>query len=322
MIYLVRPRQTTYSGPMPLQKVMGALGVTMAQADLPPLTWLRAFEAAARTLSFTTAATELHVTQAAISKHVRSLELHLQQPLFLRRPRSLELTKSGAAYLPKVQDALDRLALGTREVFGGRKTRALTLRCTVSFAVSWLAPRLTTFLDRYPQVTLRVISSVWNDSFEKDLFDLDIQYGTGDWPGFESHRLTWEKITPLCAPDLPLRQRLTVPDDLASHRLLHVLGYQQGWGIWLNAAGARRVDPGQGVQLDTSMTAHAMAASGGGVALGRTSLAERDLAEGRLIAPFDLAVPIDEAFYLLVPKTSSAHPDADVLINWLRPEPH
>ena len=86
--------------------------------DLPPLTWLRAFEASARTLSFTHAATELHITQAAVSKHVKSLESHLRQPLFQRRPRGLALTKSGAAYLPKVQDAMERLAIGTQEVFG------------------------------------------------------------------------------------------------------------------------------------------------------------------------------------------------------------
>ena len=96
-------------------------------------------------------------------------------PLFIRRPRSLELTKSGAAYLPKVQDALERLAVGTREVFGRRRAEAMTLRCAVSFAVSWLAPRLPDFLDRFPDASIRIISSVWNDPFDKDSFDLDIQ---------------------------------------------------------------------------------------------------------------------------------------------------
>ena len=123
--------------------------------DLPPLTWLRAFEAAARTLSFTNAAAELHVTQAAISKHIKSLEGHLRHPLFIRRPRGLELTKTGAAYLPKVRDALDRLAIGTREVFGQRRTEALTLRCAVSFSVNWLAPRLPDFLDQHPGKAVR-----------------------------------------------------------------------------------------------------------------------------------------------------------------------
>lgn len=287
------------------------------QPDLPPLGWLRAFEAAARHLSFTDAATELNLTQAAISKQVKSLELHLRQPLFIRRPRSLQLTKMGEAYLPKVHDAFERLAIGTREVFGRRRTKELTLRCAVSFAVNWLAPRLPEFLDRHPGRTIRLISSVWNDTFDADVFDLDIQYGTGLWNGVRSHRLTWETITPLCAPSLMGTLPLKSPDDLRFHRLLHVLGYQEGWGIWLSTAGAKTVDPGQGLQLDTSLTAFELAAQGGGVALGRMSLAARERESGRLIAPFGLEVPINEAFYIIQPVDQDPHPDAMPFIRWI-----
>ncbi len=282
--------------------------------DLPPLTWLRAFEAAARTLSFTHAAAELHLTQAAVSKHVKSLEQHLRHPLFVRHPRSLELTKTAAAYLPKVQDALDRLSTGTREVFGQRKT-ALTLRCAVSFAVTWLTPHLPAFLNAHPDKTLRIISSVWNEPFDKSACDLDIQYGTGDWPGFTTHRLTWEAITPLCDP--ATAARLQTPSDLRHERLLHVLGYQEGWGNWLTAAGARGVDPGRGLQLDTSLTAFELAAQGGGIAMGRRSLAQSDRNTGRLVAPFALELPIEEAFYLLLP-SHGAHPDARLFADWLQ----
>ena len=285
----------------------------MVPADLPPLTWLRAFEAAARTLSFTHAAAELHLTQAAISKHVKALEHHLRQPLFLRRPRGLELTKSGAAYLPKVQDALQRLAIGTREVFGERRNAALTVRCAVSFATNWLMPRLPDFLNRHPGKTVRILSSVWNEPFDTEDIDLDIQYGTGDWPGCNSHRLTWDTITPLCAPDCPVR----VPGDLRHHRLLHVLGYHEGWGLWLKAAGVAGVDAGSGLHLDTSVTAFELAAQGAGVALGRSSLAAHALASGRLIAPFALAVPIDEAFHLVEPAGGPRHPDAAIFSDWL-----
>lgn len=281
--------------------------------DLPPLTWLRAFEASARSLSFTHAAGELHLTQAAVSKHVKALEQHLRQPLFLRRARGLELTKSGAAYLPKVQDALQRLAIGTREVFGQRHTQALTVRCAVSFAVNWLMPRLPEFLVSNPDKPVRILSSVWNEPYDAEDIDLDIQYGTGVWPGCSSHRLTWEVLTPLCAPGC----RIEEPDDLRHHRLLHVLGYHEGWGIWLNAAGVKGVDSGSGLHLDTSLTAFELAAQGGGVALGRGSLAAHPLALGRLIAPFSLAVPIDEAFYLVEPTGGSRHPDAAAFIEWL-----
>lgn len=288
--------------------------------DLPPLTWLRAFEAAARLRSFTHAATELHLTQAAVSKHVRSLELHLRQQLFLRGPRSLDLTKTGEAYLPKVQDALERLATGTREVFGRRRTEVLTLRCAVSFAVNWLTPRLPGFLALHPCRTLRIISTVWNDDPVKGAFDLDIQYGTGDWPGITSHRLTWERITPLCAPDLPKRLPLDQPDDLQAHQLLHVMGYQEGWGRWLTAAGAGRVDPGQGLQMDNSLMAFELAAAGAGIALGRSSLAAKDRANSRLIAPFALELPIEEAFYLLQSDHGKTHPDAGQFVDWIKAE--
>jgi LysR family transcriptional regulator, glycine cleavage system transcriptional activator len=297
---------------------MRSSGKKPVQPDLPPLTWLRAFEAAARHLSFTQAAVELNVTQAAISKQVKSLELHLRHQLFIRRPRSLQLTKTGEAYLPKVHDAFERLAIGTREVFGRRRAQALTVRCTVSFAVNWLAPRLPDFLARHPGKPVRIISSVWNDVLDKDLFDLDIRYGTGPWPGYSSHRLTWEHIFPLCAPDLPANApQLRSPDDLCHHVLLHVLGYQEGWGLWLNAAKAKGVDPGQGLQLDASLTAFEVAAHGGGVALGRTSLAAKERASGRLITPFDLEVPIDEAFHLLQPADGNPHPNAAIFADWL-----
>ncbi|MDE2444919.1 MAG: LysR family transcriptional regulator [Alphaproteobacteria bacterium] len=284
--------------------------------ELPPLVWLRAFEAAARHLSFTAAAQELNLTQAAISKHVKSLELRLRHQLFIRRTRSLQLTKLGEAYVPKVKDAFERLAIGTKEVFGGRRSQELTLRCAVSFAVNWLAPRLVGFLDLNPGKEIRIISSVWNDAFDPDVYDLDIQYGTGDWNGMQSHQLSWETITPLCSP--VIAEKLKVPDDLKSQRLIHVLGYQEGWGTWLQAAGAKSVNPGLGLQFDTSLAAFEVAAQSGGVALGRHSLAKRERELGRLMAPFELEVPIKEAFYMLEPVGKDLHPDAPLFIRWIK----
>jgi LysR family glycine cleavage system transcriptional activator len=283
--------------------------------DLPPLTWLRAFEVSARLLSFTAAAQELHLTQAAVSKHVKALELRLQRQLFLRHPRSLELTKWGEAYLPKVQDALDRLATGTREVFGRPQDDVLTLRCAVSFCVNWLSPRLPRFLAKHPSNRLRILSSVWADPFDAESFDLDIQYGTGTFADARSHRLTRETITPLCAPDLVSQFR--TPDDLADQCLLHVQGYQEGWGTWLAAAGATRVDPGKGIQTDTSLTAYALACEGAGVALGRRSLEAPYRKDGRLVAPFDLALPISEGFFLLEPMTTNPQRAVRPFVDWL-----
>lgn len=290
--------------------------------NLPPLNWLRAFEASARSQSFTQAASELHLTQAAISKQVKLLEHYLSEQLFIRNPRSLELTKTGEAYLPKVRDCFDRLAAGTNEVFGRRRSEMLTIRCMVGFSVNWLAPRLPRFMARHPGVTIRIISSVWGDEFDKEHFDFDIRYGTGKWPGLNAQRLTSETITPVCSPELLTGDTaIRRPEDLAYHALLHVLGYEEGWGLWLSAAGiGSDIDKGRGLHFDTSLIAFEVAAKGGGIALGRPSITGEDIASGRLVAPFDLAVPIDEAFYLITPSEDAAHPDAGLFRDWLREE--
>jgi LysR family glycine cleavage system transcriptional activator len=285
---------------------------------IPPLTWLRAFEASARHLSFTNAAAELNLTQAAISKQVKLLEHHLREPLFDRLPRSLTLTTAGAAYLPKVNDAFERLAAGTLEVFGGHRRGILSLRASVAFSVNWLAPRLPRFLAAHPKTPVRIVSSVWAEDYDAETFDLDIRYGLGHWPGFRADRLTHERLMPLCPP--ALAARLHRPDDLAAERLLHVLGYRDGWASWLTAAGAGRVDAGQGLWFDTTHMALEVAAHGGGVALGRSSMTARDLASGRLVAPFEMALPVEEGFFLVAPDPGPRHPDAEVLRDWLLAE--
>lgn len=285
----------------------------MAFGALPPLTWIRAFEVSARHLSFTQAARELNLTQAAISKQIKLLEQHLRQPLFVRLPRSLSLTKSGEAYLPKVRDALERLDSGTQEVFGRQRGNIITIRSAVSFAVNWLAPRIPAFLARHGGTRIRLISSVWNEA-NSDPVDLDIRYGTGGWAGSICHRLTYEKLMPLASPEIAAR--LLEPSSLRHYPLLHVLGYQEGWSTWLGAAGVQHLDPGSNIQCDTSLAAFALAAHGFGVALGRSSVIGDCLVSGRLVAPFGLAVPVDEAFYLVVPNGALA-PEVQQFADWL-----
>ena len=284
---------------------------------LPPLNWLRAFEATARHLSFTQAAQELGLSQVAVSKQVKQLEEHLGDRLFVRHPRSLEPTKTADAYLPKVRDAFDKLRDGTREVFGRRRGKALAIRSSIGFSVAWLAPRLPLFRALYPQIDLRITSSIWNEADLRGEFDLDIRYGLGDWPGATAHQLTWETIRPLCAPQMVKDGRLREPSELAQHDLIHVLGYDRGWATWLRAAGADDVDAGGGVHLDTSLMALEMAASGEGVSIARSSLSQPMVDAGRLVAPFDLELPIEEAFHLVATSPAIAHPHAEVFKAWL-----
>jgi len=290
----------------------------MSTRRLPHLTWLRAFEASARHLSFTNAAQELNLTQAAISKQVKLLEHYLREPLFERKPRSLVLTKVGAAYLPKVRDGFERLAAGTEEVFGLRRSEVLTVRAPVGYSVNWIAPRLKGFFHHHPDINLRLVSSVWGDQFDNERFDLDIQYGTGNWPGYKADRLTWEVIKPVCAPSLLYgKNAIRKPADLAHHRLLHVLGYEEGWADWLRFAKTNGINSGQGLQFDTSLLAFEFAAHGGGVALARSSMFSIEIERGRLVEPFSIEAPLHEAFHLISPETGRDHPDAQKFREWL-----
>lgn len=285
---------------------------------MPPLNWLRTFEASARHLSFTHAANELGLSQVAVSKQIKQLELHLREPLFVRHARSLEMTKAAEAYLPKVRDAFERLSDGTREVFGRRRSRVLTLRAAVGFSVNWLTPRLPDFYARYPEVALRIVSSVWNEEIGNPDFDLDIRYGTGKWPGMQTDRLTWDTISPVCKPSFVDGGALTHVNDLKNCTLIHVLGYEEGWAKWLRAAGAADVmDAGRGIQVDNSLVAFEMAAQGCGVALARSCLVEPMFDSGRLSRPFDLKVSIEEAFHLVSRKTDHEHAESTVLRAWL-----
>ncbi len=285
--------------------------------DLPPLPWLRAFEVSARHLSFTAAARELALSQAAVSKQIKLLELKLGEPLFHRFPRSLGLTKAGEAFLPKVQDAFERLAAGAGEVFGPRPSDVLTIRCAVGFAVNWLAPRLPGFMAKHPDISLRLISSVWNEDTASEAFDLDIRYGDGRWAGVKSELLTRETLQPVCAPKLLEDGGLKLPADLLNHTLIHVLGYKDGWALWLKKAGMKLGAAVPGLQCDTSLMAFELATHGAGVALGRTSMVGQELKSGRLIAPFALAVPVEEGFYLVWRENAMEGAQLATFRNWL-----
>lgn len=284
---------------------------------LPPPAWLLTFDEAARHLSFTAAATALNLSQAAVSKQIKLLELHLGEPLFYRLPRSLKLTRAGEAYVPKVRDAFERLTTGTGEVFGRKRSDVLTVRAAIGFATNWLAPRLPEFFALHPNIRLRLTSSIWNEA-EASAFDLDIRYGDGNWPGIASERLTQEYIFPVCAPALLKGSgALQKPSDLAAHRLIHVLGYRDGWAQWLKAAELPVQIGKADLQFDTSLMALEMAALGQGVALGRTSMSAAMLASGRLVAPFDLQVMSHESFHLITSSSAQYMPKAQAFREWL-----
>ncbi|SDG39194.1 transcriptional regulator, LysR family [Limimonas halophila] len=283
---------------------------------IPPATWLRAFDAAARHMSFTEAARELGVTQSAVSRLVRHLEQHVGQDLFVRYPRSIALTEVGRAYAQTVHEAFDRLAGGTEEVFGVARDEPLTVRATPGFAVFWLAPRLADFRARWPEVAIRLASGVWASDFTGDGADLEIRYGDGDWDEVEAVRLTRETIFPVCAPSVAAG--LHRPADLAEATLIHAVGFEAGWPSWLDEAGADAVmASARAISSDTIAATVALARAGSGVALLRSSFADAALADGGLVAPFTQATPLSEAFYVTWPSLRPLRPEAAAFRDWL-----
>lgn len=292
----------------------------MATSPLPPLNWLRAFEAAARHMSFTDAGRELGVTQSAISQNIRLLEAHLGQPLFIRHAQRLELTDSGKAYLPSLRKAFAAIGAGTAEVFGAGRGERLTVRTTPGFADLWLAPRLGALAAAEPDLSIRVLSTIWDIEFDGRDDALEIRYGDGHWPGMTAERLTYDRIFPVAAPALAARLSAD-PAALGGMRLLHTVGFRIGWGRWLEAAGlADRVNADDGYQFDTALLPTQLAEQGHGVALARLSLVADRLADGRLVAPLTPALETEEAFHLVQPATRPPGDAATRFANWLRRE--
>lgn len=289
--------------------------------QLPPLNTLTAFEAAARHLSFTKAAQELHVTQAAISHQIKHLEERLGFKLFRRMNRSLLLTEEGQIYLPTVRDTLERLATATEHLLAKNKKGAISVSVLPSFATRWLVPRLWKLRDLYPDLDVRVSAFEWPVDFNKDEMDLAVRYGRGNWPGLRADLMLVEEVFPVCSPSLARGEPgLERPEQLSEHTLLHDDYSKEGWPHWLTAAGVQDVDADHGLSFSHTSIMLEAAERGQGVALGRSPLVADDLARGRLVAPFDVALPGDFAFYVVCPEATANQPKIAAVREWLLEE--
>lgn len=266
---------------------------------LPPLNSLKVFEAAARHLSFTRAAEELFVTQAAVSHQVKALEEHLGIKLFRRRNRSLLLTEEGQSYFLDIKDIFTAIADATDKVLERSEKGALTISLPPSFAIQWLVPRLADFNRQEPDIDVRIKAVDLDEGSLTDDVDVAIYYGRGNWPGLKADKLYQEYLLPLCAPQLLLATKpLEALEDLRHHTLLHDTS-RKDWKQFVKQNGLDQVNVNHGpIFSHTTMVLQA-AAHGQGVALGNNVLAQPEIDAGRLVAPFDEVLLSKNAFYVV-----------------------
>lgn len=262
---------------------------------LPSLNGLRAFEAAARHGSFTAAAAELHVSQAAVSRMVKLLEERLGFPLFDRRANALVLTERGRALQPALTEAFDGIARRVEQVSAMRAGPVLTVGMGATVAVRWLIPRLSSFHIDHPEIEVRIATGGAGAPMNDD-WTCAVLLGDGQWPGYEAERLFSSSLQPVCAPRLAADLRK--PADLAGATLLHVSHWAEDWPRWLAAAGV--VEPSsKGLSFGSYAMTLQAAIDGVGVALAPRLYILDDIAAGRLATPFGLAVPMVHAWYLV-----------------------
>lgn len=290
--------------------------------SLPPLTALRAFEAAARLSSFTRAARELHVTPAAVSHQIRGLEKYLGVTLFRRTTRRLELTEQGRVAAELFREGFEKLARGVSKLRAEEANESLTLSVTTAFATRWLVPRLGRFARRCPGIDLRVRAGTQPVDFDHDDVDVAVRIGRGGVAGATAIALFAESVAPLGSPAFIRQHGLRRAADLARAPLLHDdsmrrVSRPMRWSEWLAAAKVRGVDAdGPGMHFDDGHLVLQAAAAGRGVALGRLAYALDDLDARRLRMPFGPVLELDVQYFLLLPEARAKEPAIAAVRDW------
>ncbi|SIN74480.1 transcriptional regulator GcvA [Vannielia litorea] len=288
-------------------------------AALPPLTALRAFEAAARHLSFARAAEELHVTPQALSLQIKSLEEHLGAPVFRRLNRAVELTEAGRALVPGAREGFSALTRGWAAARRATDPARLTVTAGPAFTAKWLAPRLPDFARAHPDIELNFSASLRRMDFETDGIDLAIRFSDRDDPGLFNTCLCDEWAAPMMSPALAAAH--PTPESLVTAPLVHTDNYPFGpdtldWPRYFRAAGLTPPAPG-GPRFSHADHATDAAVSGTGVVLGRWSIAQGDLASGALVAPYPLAIRLPHRYRLLCRSGEETRPQIAAFLAWI-----
>jgi LysR family transcriptional regulator, glycine cleavage system transcriptional activator len=283
----------------------------------PPFSSVRAFEAAARLLSFKAAAEELHVSPSAISHQVRNLELFLNAPLFIRHPQGVELSLLGNSYLAQLTPLLDRFSACTDEVLGAGLVGQLKVRTTPAFAARWLVPRIAAFNLEHPDIELHITTSLERPDFSRGDVDVIVQYGVESADGMSVQPFLQSARSPVASPDLLRHGRpIRVPADLISYTLLHDM-VGDDWPSWFKIASSYPVELPRGPRFEHCNLTLGAAELGQGIALGFLALAESSLAKGTLVRLFDLETLPRVIYSVVFPTEWEFHGKVAAFRDWL-----
>jgi LysR family glycine cleavage system transcriptional activator len=283
---------------------------------LPPLNWLRAFEAAARHLSFTQAADELRITQSAVSQQIRLLEAHLGEPLFYRRGRGISLTEAANRLYPVIHDSFDRIERSSSAFSHPDSDEVVSISSNISFLKCWLLPRLPEFLRLYPRVGIRLSTTRWSTDPRQTGASLEIIYGDGSW-ALPTEQLTHARRFPVCSPALADKMRTAA--DLLRFPLISNIGEEYLWAEWARKAGVEFAGEDQRFAVDLQLLAMDLAARGEGIAMANWILAADRIKSGELCVPIKVSIAAKDNYYLAyaASRRKGALPAGD-LVKWMR----
>jgi DNA-binding transcriptional LysR family regulator len=292
----------------------------MTTNRLPSLRSLLAFEAAARHLSFTKAASELNLTQTAVSHQIKVLETHLGMQLFQRDRNIVRMTAEAETYLLSIRSGLTTIGEATEELTRGSAQKFLNVSCLVTFGLKCLTPKLQKFSVRHPEISVNLAYPTRFRQFKDRDFDVAIQYGNGKWDGYTADLLCHSEIFPVCAPQIYDQIDLSRgPSELQRFPCLHTPYFlcRDDWKRWFNSVGLKLdFDAGQ-FSFNTVVGALQAAVDGVGVAMGRTPLVAMDLEAGRLKVPFDLRIKSGFGYYIITPAEKQNLPKVRRFREWM-----
>ena len=286
--------------------------------NIPPLRALKAFEASARLLSFTKAANELFVTQAAISHQIKSLEDKTGVKLFKRFNRSLQLTTEGQVYLLSIMESLEQLEKASRQLVNRNAKGMLNISLLPSFATKWMAKRIWKFQDKFPDIEVSISAFEWLADFNKEDIDVAIRYGRGNWPNVYCELLFEERVYPIC--NRKVNKSLgnnPDPSILFDFKLLHDDFSTEDWDMWFKKAEIELKEPIKGTRFSHTVMMLETVENSNSFALGRTPLVIDDLKRKLLYAPFNISIGSDYAYYFVCPKGLENSPKIKDFKKWV-----